>query len=239
MRVLAGHLTADGGAVMRQSGLTVGYLRQEPVLAAGRTVWEEGLTASPPNYTKSKTSWRRARARLGDPAVYGDEERLARVLDEQARLLQRFEGAGGLNYEGRVRRLGPRRIRARTRSVAPHRNPQRWAAQAGGVSQVAGHNAQVAPLDEPDNLDMVGKTLLESIIRDYKGGVVIVSHDRYLLDVVADEIAELEDGRMTVYPGNYSEYAFEKQARLCANSSSSRRNREGDQHVWSRRPSVS
>ena len=70
-------------------------------------------------------------------------------------------------------------------------------------------------LDEPDNhLDIAGKALLESVIREYKGGVVIVSHDRYLLDMVADEIAELEDGRMTVYPGNYSEYVFEKQARL-------------------------
>jgi ATP-binding cassette subfamily F protein 3 len=70
-------------------------------------------------------------------------------------------------------------------------------------------------LDEPDNhLDLAGKTFLEELIRTYKGGVVIVSHDRYLLDVVADEIAELEDGRITLYPGNYSEYAFEKQSRL-------------------------
>jgi len=70
-------------------------------------------------------------------------------------------------------------------------------------------------LDEPDNhLDLAGKEFLESYIRSYPGGVVIVSHDRYLLDVVADEIAELEDGRLTVYPGNYSEYAAEKQNRL-------------------------
>ena len=70
-------------------------------------------------------------------------------------------------------------------------------------------------LDEPDNhLDLAGKAFLEDLIRTYKGGVVIVSHDRYLLDVVADEIADLEDGRITLYPGNYSEFAFEKQSRL-------------------------
>jgi len=70
-------------------------------------------------------------------------------------------------------------------------------------------------LDEPDNhLDLRGKALLEQFIRNYKGGVILVSHDRYLLDLVADEIVELEDGVLTQYPGNYSEFAFEKQQRL-------------------------
>jgi ATP-binding cassette subfamily F protein 3 len=59
-----------------------------------------------------------------------------------------------------------------------------------------------------------GKALLERLIRGYEGGVIIVSHDRYLLDLVVDEIAELEDGRLTLYPGDYSEYAFEKHTRL-------------------------
>jgi ATP-binding cassette subfamily F protein 3 len=60
----------------------------------------------------------------------------------------------------------------------------------------------------------VGKDFLANFIRDYPGAVVIVSHDRYLLDLVVDEIAELEDGKLTLFPGNYSEFAFEKQARL-------------------------
>ena len=58
-----------------------------------------------------------------------------------------------------------------------------------------------------------GRTLT-NLIQNYSGAVVIVSHDRYILDLVADEIADLEDGRLTIFPGNYSEYAFEKQARL-------------------------
>jgi ATP-binding cassette subfamily F protein 3 len=70
-------------------------------------------------------------------------------------------------------------------------------------------------LDEPDNhLDLEGKEFLEKFIRAYKGAVIIVSHDRYLLDLVVDEIVELEDGRLTHYAGSYSEYAFEKQMRL-------------------------
>jgi ATP-binding cassette subfamily F protein 3 len=70
-------------------------------------------------------------------------------------------------------------------------------------------------LDEPDNhLDLSGKAFLERTINEYHGAVVIVSHDRYLLDHVVDEIAELETGRITTWPGTYSEYAFEKEIRL-------------------------
>ena len=70
-------------------------------------------------------------------------------------------------------------------------------------------------LDEPDNhLDLEAKAALEKTIVSYEGAVVIVSHDRYLLDAVADEIADLEDGQIKVYLGNYSEYAFEKRTAL-------------------------
>jgi len=70
-------------------------------------------------------------------------------------------------------------------------------------------------LDEPDNhLDLPGKIYLEKLIREYEGTVVIVSHDRYLLDAVVTNIADLEDGKLTVYDGDYSSYAMDKEARI-------------------------
>jgi ATP-binding cassette subfamily F protein 3 len=69
-------------------------------------------------------------------------------------------------------------------------------------------------LDEPDNhLDLPAKRALEGIIRNYPGCVIIVSHDRYLLDEVATHIAELEGGRLTQYIGNYTAYATERAIR--------------------------
>ena len=53
--------------------------------------------------------------------------------------------------------------------------------------------------------------MITDLMAEHKGAVVIISHDRYLLDLVVDEIAELEAGKLNVYPGTYSEYAFEKQ----------------------------
>jgi ATP-binding cassette subfamily F protein 3 len=73
---------------------------------------------------------------------------------------------------------------------------------------------QLLLLDEPDNhLDLPAKRALEKIIRNYPGTVVIISHDRYLLDEVSTHIAELENGRLTQYTGNYSAYATERTLR--------------------------
>jgi ATP-binding cassette subfamily F protein 3 len=69
-------------------------------------------------------------------------------------------------------------------------------------------------LDEPDNhLDLAGKSRLETYLRSYQGAVVIISHDRYLLDDVATQIAELENGILTMYQGNYSAYVNERELR--------------------------
>jgi ATP-binding cassette subfamily F protein 3 len=215
LRVIAGDLVADGGSVMRSSGLTVGYLRQEPGLTSGRTVWQEALTAST-ELAELEQQLEACERRLADPAVYGNENTLAKVLEEQTRLLHQFEALGGLNYHGRVRSALARvgfatdlELNLLTDTLS---GGQR---KLLGLAKLLVVQPKLLLLDEPDNhLDMAGKALLESVIRDYKGGVVIVSHDRYLLDMVADEIADLEDGRITVYPGNYSEFAFEKQTRL-------------------------
>ena len=70
-------------------------------------------------------------------------------------------------------------------------------------------------LDEPDNhLDLAGKAFLETLINQYPGPVVIISHDRYLLDAVVTHIAELEDGVLSTFEGDYSGYVADKALRL-------------------------
>jgi ATP-binding cassette subfamily F protein 3 len=84
-----------------------------------------------------------------------------------------------------------------------------------GLARLLLTRPDVLLLDEPDNhLDLPGKLFLEKLIRAYAGTVVIVSHDRYLLDAVVTHIAELEDGRLTVFEGDYSSFVMDKEACL-------------------------
>jgi len=214
LRLIAAELTSDTGFAVRRGELTVGYLHQEPQLEPGRTVWQEALTASA-ELARVESELADVEAPLADPAVYGDERALARALDRQARLLDEYQRLGGPGYEGRVRST----LRGLGFSDADFDLPVE--ALSGGQKKLVGLakllvvQPDLLLLDEPDNhLDLEGKAFLEQFIRGYRGAVIIVSHDRYLLDLVVDEIVELEDGRLTCYPGSYSEYAVEKQTRL-------------------------
>jgi ATP-binding cassette subfamily F protein 3 len=214
LRLMAGELASDTGFVTRRKGLTVGYLAQEPRLAPGRTVWMEALAAST-ELGQVELELTEIEDRLADPAVYGDEKLLSRVLNRQARLLEEYARLGGPGYEGRVRAT----LRGLGFGEAELDLPVE--VLSGGQKKLIGLarllvvQPDILLLDEPDNhLDLDGKSFLEQFIRGYAGAVVIVSHDRYLLDLVVDEIVELEDGRLAHYLGSYSEYAFEKQMRL-------------------------
>ncbi|MEM7531795.1 MAG: ABC-F family ATP-binding cassette domain-containing protein, partial [Chloroflexota bacterium] len=215
MKLIAGELTSDTGYVVRSSGLTVGYLTQEPQLTAGRTVWEEAVTAHTVLH-EIEEQLAVIDLELGDPDVYGDEETLNRVLAEQERLLQQYADEGGPAYEGRVRStLAQLGFETEAKRALPVDILSGGQKKLVGLAKLLVTQPKLLLLDEPDNhLDIEGKHFLEQLIRNYDGGVIIVSHDRYLLDLVADEIMELEDGKLTRYIGNYSEYAFEKQNNL-------------------------
>jgi ATP-binding cassette subfamily F protein 3 len=214
LKIIAGELTQDRGNVFRAKGLTIGFLPQEVALDPNRTVWQEALTASA-HIARLEQELARVEEKLGEPSVYGDEKALTRALDVQARLLHEYEAAGGPGYESRICDT----LRNLSFSDADLQLPT--TALSGGQKKLVGlckllvTQPALLLLDEPDNhLDLDAKAALEKTLVNYEGAVVIVSHDRFLLDAVADEIADLEDGQIQVYIGNYSEYAYEKRTAL-------------------------
>ncbi len=203
-----------GGVVVRSRGISVGCLPQEPDTFPGSTAFEAALAG---NARMAEVTRRLEQVEnsLGDPAIYGDAKALARSLHLQQELLEEFLSLGGEQYPGRVRELltglGLRR----------EEQDQTLDTLSGGQKKLVGlarlmlAEPDVLLLDEPDNhLDLSAKVCLERLIQSYKGAVVIISHDRYLLDAVVSHIAELEDGRLTVWPGDYSSYMLAKQERL-------------------------
>jgi ATP-binding cassette subfamily F protein 3 len=214
LRSIVREIEPSAGAVFVAKGVRIGYLPQEVRFDLARTVIEEALAASP-TLAGLEREMEDLAAQMGDPQVYGDGKKLARVMDRHAHAVEQFQEKGGLNFDNRVRAT------LRGLGFSDDDFHLRLSALSGGQKKLVGlaklliEQPELLLLDEPDNhLDLNGKQFLEKLIADYPGAVVIVSHDRYLLDIVSEEIAELEDGKLTLYPGNYSEYAFVKKQRL-------------------------
>ncbi len=207
-------LTPDAGSIYRCKNLQIGYLAQEPHLDPACTVWQEVLNAHD-DVRRTEATLRRLEAAMADPQVYDDEARLARTLAAYEHEQAAFERLGGYRHESRARQA----LQALGFSESDLELPV--SALSGGQKKLLGlarllsKDTNLLLLDEPDNhLDLAAKEGLERLIAGYLGAVVIVSHDRYLLDAVVTDIAEVEDGRVTVFQGTYSAYVLEKQARL-------------------------
>ena len=211
LKTIIGEVRPSEGTISTRSGLAIGYLPQTIDFSEDATVYET-VRRGAKSLIEVERNLAAVETRLVDPAVYEDEDALTDVLHEQEVLLEEYDRLGGPGLESRIRSilhgLGFRK---------PDFDRPVYVL-SGGQRKMVGLAAQVVNqpdlllLDEPDNhLDLAGKMYLERFLREYNGGVVLVSHDRYLLDLVIDEVVELEGGILTRFPGNYSEYAVEKE----------------------------
>ena len=208
------HSPEKGGTVIKAKGVTVGYLPQHPEFEPEKTAITLALEGNP-RLAEIENELQRIETKLGDPVIYNNTKSLERALDAQHKLLEEYESLGGMNYASRVREL----LRGLGLPESDFEKPIR--ALSGGQKKLIGlarlmlARPTVLLLDEPDNhLDMPGKAYLEKLILDYPGAVVIISHDRYLLDACVTHIAEIEDGKISTFIGNYTEYIIDKEERL-------------------------
>jgi ATP-binding cassette subfamily F protein 3 len=212
------HAPELGGAVIKAKGVTVGYLPQDPDFDPASTALAVALSGNT-RLIEVEAQLAGINSRLADPAVYNNPKALTRALEDQQRLLDEFGALGGEGYESRVRTtllgLGLRE---------PDFDKPIGALSGGqkklvGLARLMMAKPSVLLLDEPDNhLDLAGKMFLERLIINYPGAVVIISHDRYLLDAVVTHIAELEDGKLTTFSGDYSMFVIDKEEKLARQS---------------------
>ena len=213
LRILAGTEDVDAGEVIRRRGLSVASLPQY-IEGDGRTPMDV-VRASRPEISDLQEELEACEEQLGSPRVAADLRRMQRVLERQDRLLRRFTELGGPGFVGEARRY------LRSLGLGDGDIYRPMSELSGGQCKLAVlasclvRRPDVLLLDEPEaHLDAGRRELLEAIVRTFDGAVVIVSHDRYLLDETVVEIAELEDGRITSWPGNYSAYTVARELKL-------------------------
>lgn len=143
------------------------------------------------------------------------EDTLRQLMNTYSVLTHNFELSNGYAYQselvGVLKGLGFTEDEF-TRSVSTLSGGQKTRVALGKLLLL---KPDLIILDEPTNhLDMSSITWLETYLRSYKGAVIIVSHDRYFLDRIANKIIEIDNSESTVFAGNYTEYAAKKE--ICA-----------------------
>ncbi|MDX9955905.1 MAG: ABC-F family ATP-binding cassette domain-containing protein [Anaerolineae bacterium] len=214
LQIVAGVLLPDQGVIFRHPELRIGYLAQEPQLDPKQSAWEAVVSANV-TLERLEVEMRRLESRMADPEVYGNEVALARVLAAHARAQAAFEEQDGYRYESRCEQV----LQSVGFDSADFNLPIQVLSggqrKMVGLARLLALDCNLLLLDEPDNhLDLAGKRRLETFIQEFPGAVVIVSHDRYLLDETVNRISEIEDRQLVEYLGNFSAHATEKQLRL-------------------------
>ena len=209
MRCLMGQEEYDAGSIQWDTAATVGYVEQQAAFGAG-TLWDEFQRAFS-DVIELGARKRTLEARLKEHA--DDVEAVA----EYSRVLNRFESLGGYDYESRLRRVA---FGLGFTEQDFQKDVQHF---SGGqktritLAKALMREPDFLFLDEPTNhLDIHMIEWLEQFLAHYRGGVLLISHDRYFLDKVATKILELDHQTVTSYAGNYTYFMRVKTQRRAA-----------------------
>ena len=211
-RLLNKEMPPQAGAVTHANGITIGYLQQESTLPANKTV-RQVLSEAIGDVDSVEMHLLEIEERFAHPM--SDDEMMV-LLDTQAMLMERLDMLAGNDATEQLQQvLGEVKI-------PEHRWDQPIGTLSGGerklidVARFLLDQPDVLLLDEPDNhFDVDARAWLEQWLNtQFKGALCMISHDRYMIDQVANSIIELEDGRIRRYTGNYSAYQQQKRDRL-------------------------
>lgn len=206
LKVVGKFTDCEEGTVAIRKDLVIGYLEQNPVYEEGMTALQVLQQAFAEIY-ECKEQLSRLEERL---ARGGDDLEL--VLGKYSECSIRYEHLGGYQLEERYSKI------YQGLQLKQELLEKPFAMLSGGektlicLAKVLLMNPELLILDEPTNhLDMKMLAWLEEYLKNYKGSVLFVSHDRYFLSHVATKVVDLEQGRSVVYPYSYDQYVSEKQ----------------------------
>ena len=208
-KMICGELEPSAGVIAPERGLSIGYMEQHACSDGSRTIYDE-LESVFDGLKETEREIERLTARIDS-----GEGDLDDLIARQTSLMEAFERDGGLTYKSRTRSallgLGFRE----------EEFPMPTSALSGGqrsklsLLKLLLSDSRLLLLDEPTNhLDIRSVGWLEGFLRDFKGAMIIISHDRYFLDAVTNKTVEIEHGKCMTYKGSYSTFIKKKQAEI-------------------------
>lgn len=205
-KILAGLEGFESGSLSIPDSVRVGVLDQIPQYPDGFCVMDVLMTAF-----DSLMELKGRMNQLEQAMKHSCDEK---VLKQYGELLSRYEAMGGYTIDSEVAKI------CNGLQIDSNMQQREFNLLSGGektkvnLGRILLRNTNVLLLDEPTNhLDIKSVEWIEEFLKQYKGTVIVISHDRYFLDRVVNRIIEIKEGKAELYEGNYSYYTAEKEAR--------------------------
>lgn len=207
LRCLLAPETIDSGSIKFEPGLRIGYVEQGFQGIGEGTLWEFLVSAG-----NEIIELRAKMAALEKQVASAKGEELEALLTDYARISNIYEHADGYNYENRIKIVLHGLGFAEKEWDKPAENFSGGQKTRILLAAALVKEPDLLILDEPTNhLDIRMTEWLEGYLRDFKGGVLIVSHDRYFLNNVVGRILEMSGGHLQNFKGNYDQYLAQKE----------------------------
>ena len=208
LRIMLGKDSPDSGNVRVDKSTTIGYLAQDIVAGTGRSILEEVLAAYP------EVRDLEGKILALSEAISNDHNNME-LVNQLGEAQNRFEALGGWNLEDKAKKI------LSGLGFADEKFTEPMDVFSGGwrmrvaLASILLQEPDILFLDEPTNhLDLEATIWLESFLADWKGGMVMISHDRVFLDQSVNHILEIDLKKITLFHGNYTKYTEEKELRM-------------------------